>query len=105
MWVDMDGNCWLNESYPYSKTIEGTSKLKITRVEDGYIAHIAECGETWEKQDGHEFVSDDKDVYGKVVGFDLEAEPESLEDRLKTALEDEDYHKANEIKREIDANQ
>ena len=72
MWMDLDGNCFLNESYTHQPNTGGTVQLKITRVIDGYIAHIHEMQDDykWEKQSSPGYMSAENDCYGPVVGFD-----------------------------------
>ena len=71
MWVDLDGNCFLNESYDYHDTRGGTIQLKITRVYGGYIAHIHEMESDykWEGQSGPTYATAEDMCYGKVIGF------------------------------------
>jgi hypothetical protein len=74
MWIDMDGNSWLNENYELHDSTGGTVQLKITRVLDGYIAHIHEMNGDykWTKQNGPSYASPEEVCYGKVVGYDLD---------------------------------
>ncbi len=73
MWVDLDGNCWLNENYTIQGTPGGTVQLKITRVTEGYIAHINDMkdNERWQKVEDPCFMSPNEVIWGKVVGFEL----------------------------------
>ena len=75
MWVDLNGNCWLNEDYEFDSTPGGTVQLKVTRVVDGYIAHIHEMkysnGYKWTPQTGPSYASPDEVCWGEVVGFDI----------------------------------
>ena len=75
MWVDMAGNCWLNEDYTFHENTGGTVQLKVTRVECGYIAHIHEMKENykWQKQDRPGYMSKQEVCYGRVVGFNISA--------------------------------
>ncbi len=72
MWLDADGNAYLNEAYTYSDCPGGTVQLKITRTYNGYIAHVAEMKSDykWQKSRMHGFNSDDRDCFGVVVAFD-----------------------------------
>ena len=74
MWIDLDGNCYLNENYTLDQSPGGTVSLKITRVNDGYIAHIHEMTEKhkWERQESPSYMSPKEMCYGKVVGFGRE---------------------------------
>lgn len=71
MWVDLDGNAWLNENYEWCSAPYGTSQLKIERVDGGYIAYIYELRDKrqWTKQEGPSYLSPKEVCYGKVVGF------------------------------------
>jgi len=74
MWVHSDGQCYLNEEYTFSQSPGGTVSLKITRVNDGYVAHIHEMTEKhkWERQEQPSYMSPKEMCYGKVVGFGRE---------------------------------
>ena len=76
MWMDLDGNCFLNEAYTHSPTPRGTVQLKITRVIDGYIAHIHEMNDDykWDRQSGPSYMSAKNDCYGTGVGRDKQKE-------------------------------
>lgn len=72
MWMDNEGKCFLNEKYNLHPVEFGTANLKITRVIDGYLAHIHEMKDDykWEKQSNPVFMTDAEFCYGPVVGFD-----------------------------------
>lgn len=72
MWVDMDGNCYLNEKYDIHPGPSGTVQLKITKIENGYIVHLKEMNGDykWERQEGPTYATPNEFCYGKVVGFD-----------------------------------
>ena len=72
MWVDVLGNCFLNENYTFHSEPGGTVQLKITRIESGYVAHLNELkpgAHKWERQNGPSFASPESVCYGRVVGF------------------------------------
>jgi hypothetical protein len=74
MWVDMDGNSYLNENYNLHPTPGGTVQLKITKVSGGYIAHVHEMKDDykWTKQNGPSYASPEDVCYGTVVGYNLD---------------------------------
>ena len=76
MWVDSEGNCFMNENYTYGEK-GGTQQLRITKVEGGYIAHVHEMSEpyTWSRESGPAYFGSPSDVcFGKVVGFGTKKE-------------------------------
>lgn len=73
MWVDSDGTCYVNEQYGFTNSPFGTSLLKVTRVESGYVVHIHESNHKWSRCDGNPFSTSDEYVYGEVVGFEVES--------------------------------
>ena len=73
MWVDLDGTCYVNEQYPITNSPFGTSSLKVTRVESGYVVHIHESNHKWSRCDGNPFNTSGEYVYGEVVGFEVES--------------------------------
>ena len=42
MHLECNGECFLNENYTYHDNPGGTVQLKITRIVDGYVAHVNE---------------------------------------------------------------
>jgi len=74
MWVDMDGNAWLNENYDFDPVPGGTVQLKVTRVVDGYIAHIHDMNDDykWARQNSPSYMSPKEVCYGPVVGYKLD---------------------------------
>lgn len=73
MWVDQDGTCYVNEQYSFTNSPFGTSSLKVTRVESGYVVHIHESNHKWSRCNGNPFNTSDECVYGEVVGFEVES--------------------------------
>lgn len=97
MWLNLEGECFLNESFTFDEKKGVTVELKITRVQDGYIAFINDnIKYKWTKNSSPNFMGcNEKDCYGKIFGFNEEDE---LNLKLEIAISEENYELATEIR-------
>lgn len=75
MRVDRSGVCHMNESYTCRSGAWWATQLKITKVPEGYIAHIHEMEKkyTWKKESEPWFIGTLLEkCYGKVVAFSID---------------------------------
>ena len=105
MWIDMEGNAYLNEQYDLHPNPGGTVSLRITKVRDGYIAHLDEFNYgrepyTWTPQEGPAYMSPERVCYGKVVAFGTKEykigslDANKLRALINECILNEDYEKA-----------
>lgn len=105
LWVDLDNECYLNEDANVYTSANGAAKLKIIRVESGYIAFIHQVSYKWLPQSHHGFFDvDEKMCHGKVVGFELNKPDEtkkSLKEQLEQAIAEENFELAKELQQQM----
>lgn len=106
LWMDQDGDYFLNEDHEAYKSISSTRNLKIMRTEKGYVALINEVKHLWTACFVPPFLNTDTDLcYGKVVGFnDIlpdQFRRDSLTKQMQEAIEAENYELAGEIRDKI----
>jgi hypothetical protein len=108
MWVDLEGNAFLNENYNFHESSGGTVSLLITRVSEGYVAHLDSFKYfnepyTWEKQDSPGFNSPKQACYGKIVAFSMDnynqsqKDPDKIREMIDKCIQKEDYEEAGRL--------
>lgn len=45
MWVDSEGNCWLNPNYSAYDGTMGTVQMSVAREKAGYVVNVAGCAD------------------------------------------------------------
>ncbi len=100
MKVRSDGKCFLDVYYNAHKEPTDSARLKIERIDNGFIAYIYDVIYQWAKKDSE----DDNDFfsYKEVVGFGSVSYAEMSEQELQTlmdeAAENQEYELAEKIR-------
>jgi len=113
MWVDMEGNAFLNENYDLHPSKGGTVNLQITKVPEGYVVHLDKFRYydreyTWTKQESPGFASPNEVCYGRVVAFSdkeyqaLQKDPERIRNLINECILNENYEQAREYQNILD---
>lgn len=100
--VDDDDNCFIEKDVTLDDNKAGTCQLKISRNNNGYIAHINDLDDHYKNKlrDYVDKLDDDvnMDDYIEISGFDDKEVELSLEDQLRDAIENEDFETAAKIR-------
>lgn len=113
MWVDLNGNAFLNEEYTLDKSPGGTCCLQVTKVSEGYIVHLdtfSYFGEKyeWTKSAYPGFNTLEEKCYGKVLAFsleeyeDIQRDPNKLREQINKCILNEDYEQAQYFQNILD---
>lgn len=108
MWVNLNGDAFLNENYTFHDSPEGTVSLLITRVPEGYVAHLDifryfNESYVWTKEASPSYMSSEKAWHGKIVAFSMDEytkmtkDPDNIRWMIDKCIQREDYEEAERL--------
>lgn len=107
LWVSEEKDTFLNGNFPVWAEVNAEAKLKVERVETGFIAYINEIPDIkWMSSEQPSFLTMSAPNLLEVVGFEKlsavqlynSCTKEELVDLLEKTIQEEDFEKAASIR-------